>query len=188
MEDDLRCCVCLDFFKNPAIIPCGHIFCKDCITGLWDKDVRRCRCPQCKQTFSNKPVVTDWLQMKELSEKLMKMRPKTEDDEDAEEHEVSCDSCTSRRTKAVQSCLTCVSSFCRDHLEKHNDLFGWKKHLLTEATDLQSRTCSLHEKLLDVFCRTDQKCVCVLCAINEHKNHESVSASEERADRQVDPH
>uniref|UniRef100_A0A673IKN2 RING-type domain-containing protein n=1 Tax=Sinocyclocheilus rhinocerous TaxID=307959 RepID=A0A673IKN2_9TELE len=126
-RDDLRCCVCLDFFKNPAIIPCGHIFCKDCITGLWYKDVRRC--PQCKQTFPNKPVVTDWLQMKELSEKLLKMRPKEEDDEDAEAHEVSCDSCTSRRTKAVQSCLTCVSSFCRNHLEKHNDLHGWKKHL-----------------------------------------------------------
>ncbi|XP_058644128.1 tripartite motif-containing protein 29-like isoform X2 [Onychostoma macrolepis] len=125
------------------------------------------------------------LQMKELSEKLMKMRPKAEDDEDAEAHEVSCDSCTSRRTNAVQSCLTCVSSFCRNHLEKHNDLFGWKKHLLTEATDLQSRTCSLHDKLMDVFCRTDQKCVCLLCAIQEHKNHDSVSASEERADRQT---
>ncbi|XP_016354139.1 tripartite motif-containing protein 29-like [Sinocyclocheilus anshuiensis] len=134
---------------------------------------------------ANKPVVTDWLQMKELSEKLMKMRPKEEDDEDAEEHGVSCDSCTSRRTKAVQSCLTCVSSFCRSHLEKHNDLHGWKKHLLTEATDLQSKTCSLHEKLMDVFCRTDQKCVCLLCAIHEHKNHDSVSASEERADRQM---
>ncbi|XP_026126841.1 E3 SUMO-protein ligase RanBP2-like isoform X2 [Carassius auratus] len=178
----LRCSLCLDVFRNPVIIPCGHIFCKECITGLWDEDV--CRCPQCKHTFPNKPVVSDWLQMKDLSEKLMKMRPKEEDDEDAEAHEVSCDSCTSRRTKAVQSCLTCVSSFCRNHLEKHNDLFGWKKHLLTEATDLQSKTCSLHGKLLDVFCRTDQKCVCVLCAIHEHKKHDSVSASEERADRQ----
>ncbi|XP_059356745.1 E3 ubiquitin/ISG15 ligase TRIM25-like [Carassius carassius] len=182
-QESLRCCVCLDVFRNPVIIPCGHRFCKDCITGLWDKDV--CRCPQCKQTFPNKPVVSDWLQMKELSEKLMKMRPKEEEDEDAEAHEASCDSCTSRRTKAVQSCLTCVSSFCRNHLEKHNDLFGWKKHLLTEATDLQSKTCSLHGKLMDVFCRTDQKCVCVLCAIHEHKKHDSISASEERADRQI---
>ncbi len=163
-RESLRCSVCLDSFRNAVIIPCGHSFCKDCITGFWDQDV--CRCPQCKQTFSNKPLI-DWQHVKELSEKLMKMRPKAEDDdEDAEAHEVSCDSCTSRRTKAVQSCLTCVSSFCRNHLEKHNDLHGWKKHLLTEATDLQSRTCSLHEKLMDVFCRTDQKCVCVLCAIN----------------------
>ncbi|XP_052421441.1 tripartite motif-containing protein 29-like isoform X2 [Carassius gibelio] len=72
----------------------------------------------------------------------------------------------------------------KNHLEKHNDLHGWRKHLLTEVTDLQSKTCSLHGKLLDVFCRTDQKCVCVLCAIHEHKEHDSVSASEERADRQ----
>uniref|UniRef100_A0A8C1MJA3 Uncharacterized protein n=1 Tax=Cyprinus carpio TaxID=7962 RepID=A0A8C1MJA3_CYPCA len=170
-RESLSCSVCLDVFRNPVTIPCGHSFCKDCITCLWDKDVRRC--PQCKQSFPNKPALTDWLQMKE-----------EEDEEDAEAHEVSCDSCTSRRTRAVQSCLTCVSSFCRAHLEKHNELFRWRKHPLTEATDLQSKTCSLHGRLMDVFCRTDQKCVCLLCALHEHKNHHSVSASEERADRQ----
>ncbi|XP_073701274.1 E3 ubiquitin/ISG15 ligase TRIM25-like [Garra rufa] len=183
-RDVLKCSVCLGFLRSPAIIPCGHSFCKDCITSLWDQDV--CRCPQCDQTFSNKHSVTDWLQVKELYEKLMKMRTKVEDedDEDAEAHEVSCDSCASRRTKAVQSCLTCVSSFCRDHLEKHNELHRWRKHLLTQATDLKSKTCSQHQRLMDVFCRTDHKCVCLLCAVNEHNNHDTISASEERANRQ----
>ncbi|XP_039539365.1 uncharacterized protein LOC120487190 isoform X1 [Pimephales promelas] len=180
-RESLRCSICLDLFRNPAIIPCGHSFCSDCIAGVWDRDRDVCRCPQCKHTFNRRPVPIDWLHVNELSEKLMKMRSKqAEDDED-----VSCDSCTSRTSKAVRSCLTCLASYCESHLEKHNDLHGWRKHQLTDsATDLHGKTCSQHGKLIDVFCRTDQQCVCLLCAMHEHKSHDTISASDERADRQ----
>lgn len=183
-RESLRCSICLDLFRNPAMIPCGHSFCTDCIAGVWDRDRDRdvCRCPQCKHTFNHRPALIAWLHVKELSEKLMKMRrTQAEDDED-----VSCDSCTSRTSKAVRSCLTCLASYCETHLEKHNDLHRWRKHQLTDsATDLHSKTCSQHGKLIDVFCRTDQQCVCLMCAIYEHKSHDTISASDERADRQV---
>lgn len=181
-RESLRCSICLDLFRNPAMIPCGHSFCTDCIAGVWDRDRDVCRCPQCKHTFNHRPALIAWLHVKELSEKLMKMRrTQAEDDED-----VSCDSCTSRTSKAVRSCLTCLASYCETHLEKHNDLHRWRKHQLTDsATDLHSKTCSQHGKLIDVFCRTDQQCVCLMCAIYEHKSHDTISASDERADRQV---
>ncbi|XP_016370447.1 E3 SUMO-protein ligase RanBP2-like isoform X3 [Sinocyclocheilus rhinocerous] len=44
--------------------------------------------------------------------------------------------------------------------------------------------CQKHEKLLDVFCRTDQKCICVLCAMDEHKNHGTVSAAAQMTETQ----
>lgn len=182
-RESLRCSICQDLFRNPVIIPCGHSFCKDCITRLWDQDV--CRCPQCKQTFNNRPALIDWLHVKELSEKLMKMRTRAE--KKAEARDVSCDSCTSRTTKAIRSCLTCLASYCSTHLEQHSELHGRRKHQLTDATDLQNKICPQHGKLVDIFCRTDQQCVCVLCAIHEHKSHDTISASDERADRQVGP-
>uniref|UniRef100_A0A8C1ZD20 Tripartite motif-containing protein 16-like n=1 Tax=Cyprinus carpio TaxID=7962 RepID=A0A8C1ZD20_CYPCA len=44
--------------------------------------------------------------------------------------------------------------------------------------------CQKHEKLLEVFCRTDQRCVCMLCAMDEHKNHETVSTAAERTEKE----
>ncbi len=77
--------------------------------------------------------------------------------------DVQCDVCTGRKYKAVKSCLVCLESYCQNHLEQHESFFKGKRHNLTEATGrLQEMICQKHEKLLEVFCHTDQKCICVL--------------------------
>ncbi|XP_059402972.1 tripartite motif-containing protein 16-like [Carassius carassius] len=184
-QDDFSCSVCLDLLKDPVTIQCGHSYCNNCITGRWDQEDQKrvYSCPQCRQTFSPRPALSRNTMLAEVVEKLKKN--KLPADCDAGDRDVQCDVCTGRKFKAVKSCLMCLNSYCQNHLEQHESWFRGKRHNLTEATGrLQEMICQKHEKLLEVFCRTDQKCICMLCTIIEHKNHDIVSATAQRTENQ----
>ncbi|XP_029452829.1 E3 ubiquitin-protein ligase TRIM39-like [Rhinatrema bivittatum] len=54
VEESLKvvgaCSFCLDYFKNPVTIDCGHNFCLSCITYYWQRVDTKFLCPQCKET------------------------------------------------------------------------------------------------------------------------------------------
>uniref|UniRef100_A0A671NJC2 E3 ubiquitin/ISG15 ligase TRIM25-like n=1 Tax=Sinocyclocheilus anshuiensis TaxID=1608454 RepID=A0A671NJC2_9TELE len=184
-QDEFMCSVCLDLLKDPVTIQCGHSYCKSCITGCWDQEDQKrvYSCPQCRQTFSPRPALARNTMLADLVEKLKKTKLPT--DCYAGAGDVQCDVCTGRKYKAVKSCLMCQESYCQNHLEQHESLFKGKRHNLTEVTGrLQEMICQKHEKLLELFCCTDQKCICVLCMMDEHKNHDTVSAAEQRTDKE----
>ncbi|XP_051747690.1 E3 ubiquitin/ISG15 ligase TRIM25-like isoform X4 [Ctenopharyngodon idella] len=184
-QDEFMCSLCLDLLKDPVAIPCGHSYCKSCITGCWDQEdqMRVYSCPQCRQTFSPRPALGKNTILAEMVEKLKKT--KLPADCYAGAGDVQCDVCTGRKHKAIKSCLVCLNSYCQNHLEQHESFFKGKRHNLTEATGrLQEMICQKHDKILEVFCRTDQNCICVLCMIDEHKNHDTVSAEAQRTEKQ----
>ncbi|XP_030599295.1 E3 ubiquitin-protein ligase TRIM21-like [Archocentrus centrarchus] len=53
-KDQLLCSICRDVFTDPVSTPCGHNFCKDCITETVDVDVPF-QCPVCMKMFYPKP-------------------------------------------------------------------------------------------------------------------------------------
>lgn len=100
--------------------------------------------------------------------------------------EVLCDFCTTKKTKASQSCLVCLASYCQDHLQSHFTYPTLMKHKLVKATgQMREKVCAQHDKLLEAFCRSDQTLVCVLCMLDEHKHHDIVPAGTERTEKQV---
>ncbi|KTF76361.1 hypothetical protein cypCar_00040458, partial [Cyprinus carpio] len=119
----------------------------------------------------------------EVVEKLKKTRLSA--DCDAGAGDVQCDVCTGRKYKALKSCLVCQESYCQSHFDHHEEFHSRKPHKVTDATGrLQEMICQKHGKILEVFCRTDQKCICVLCTKYEHKNHDTVSAAAQRTEKQ----
>ncbi|XP_030608762.1 E3 ubiquitin-protein ligase TRIM21-like [Archocentrus centrarchus] len=183
-EDQFMCSICLDVFTDPVTTPCGHNFCKTCITQYWD-DKFPYRCPLCKKEFYTRPELHINTFISEMvaqfrREAQQKASSSSSEQQAAKPGEVPCDVCTGTKLKALKSCLVCLTSYCHTHLEPHLTMKGLKRHQLTDPEEnLEGRMCMKHDKPLELFCKTDQTCVCVLCSVVDHKTHEFVPLREE---------
>uniref|UniRef100_A0A3B4UWF0 Uncharacterized protein n=1 Tax=Seriola dumerili TaxID=41447 RepID=A0A3B4UWF0_SERDU len=166
-EDQFLCSICLDVFTDPVTTPCGHNFCNKCITEHWDVNVQ-CQCPTCKRLYNTRLELDVNTFISEMTQQA------------AKPEEVPCDVCTGTKLNALKSCLVCRASFCETHLEPHLTMSGLKRHeLIDPVENLEDRVCMNHDKLLELFCKTDQMCVCMLCTYSDHKSHDVVPLKEE---------
>ncbi|CAI5681785.1 unnamed protein product [Oreochromis niloticus] len=159
------CWICLDLLKDTVTIPCGHSYCMNCIETHFDEDDKKGihSCPQCRKTFTPRPVLEKNTMLAELMELLKKtgLQAAPPDHCYAGPEDVTCDVCTGRKLKAIKSCLSCPASYCEKHLQPHYDAAPLKKHkLVAPSKKLQENICSLH------------------------KGHETVPAAAERTEKQ----
>ncbi|XP_018540369.1 E3 ubiquitin-protein ligase TRIM21-like isoform X1 [Lates calcarifer] len=183
-EDQFLCSICLDVFTDPVSTPCGHNYCKNCINQHWNT-ADQYLCPVCKKVFNIKPELHINTFISEMVAKFrqqaqQKASSSSSEQQVAKPGEVSCDVCTGTKLKALKSCLVCLTSYCETHLEPHLTVSGLKRHqLIHPVENLEDRMCTKHDKPLELFCKTDQTCVCMLCSVLDHRTHEFVPVKEE---------
>ncbi|XP_051791113.1 tripartite motif-containing protein 16-like isoform X2 [Erpetoichthys calabaricus] len=186
--DRYSCSVCREVLKEPVTIPCGHSYCMRCINNYWDQSKREgtYNCPQCRRTFNVRPEINRNTVLTEIMETLKEERVDASPSQSyAGPDDVPCDVCPVRRRSAVKTCMTCMISYCETHLQPHKEHGAYKRHKLEEPTgNIEEKLCAKHQKLLEIFCRTDGTCVCLLCVVTDHKSHDTVTPEEERAEKQ----
>ncbi|XP_048851940.1 tripartite motif-containing protein 14-like [Brienomyrus brachyistius] len=148
----LRCGVCQRPPNVPVMLSCWHPFCLGCIERVWCQVPRLDHgCPLCL----NVPL------------------PPSTSSPVASPSGVLCDFCLGDRPAASKTCLTCLASFCEEHLQPHLSSEMFRGHRLAEpSADLSARCCAEHGKALEMFCRDCRMCVCSMCPVlGRHQGH-----------------
>uniref|UniRef100_A0A8C4SVZ3 Tripartite motif-containing protein 16-like n=1 Tax=Erpetoichthys calabaricus TaxID=27687 RepID=A0A8C4SVZ3_ERPCA len=186
--DKFTCSVCLDVLNDPVTIPCGHNYCMSCIKKYWDREEAAgiYSCPQCRRKFVLKPELNRNALLAEVTEQFKEMTPNLPLFKCyAGPDDVPCDFCIGRKLRAIKTCVTCLASYCETHFQPHLVSDAFMAHKVEEPTgNLEQKLCSKHRKVLEIFCRTDQTCVCLLCVVTEHKNHDTVTPDVERVEKE----
>ncbi|XP_039608410.1 E3 ubiquitin/ISG15 ligase TRIM25-like [Polypterus senegalus] len=185
LQDEFTCSVCLDTLTDPVSIPCGHNFCLKCLTEGWDQS-QETSCPQCREKFTTRPALRRNNLLNEVIKKLKKTTLSSPPPQNyAGPGDVECDFCTGKKFRAVKSCLTCPASYCQTHLQPHYEVDALKHHKLSDPDrNLKEKLCEKHQKSLEIFCKTDDSCICMMCVVTGHKNHEVVVLETEREEKQ----
>ncbi|KAL3067521.1 hypothetical protein OYC64_017278 [Pagothenia borchgrevinki] len=183
LEEELSCSICLCPFDCPVTIPCGHNFCQDCLLASWKDSYS---CPQCRTHFPTKPELKKNTVLSTVVETFNLRTTKSEadlgtaEDSQAESQDViRCDTCM--EAEAAQTCLTCMASFCEEHLRPHRENPRFRVHQLSEPVgDLSERICPDHHKLMELFCSQHCRPICSLCLQQVHKGCSFMSPEEQR--------
>uniref|UniRef100_A0A8C4SRC8 Tripartite motif-containing protein 16-like n=1 Tax=Erpetoichthys calabaricus TaxID=27687 RepID=A0A8C4SRC8_ERPCA len=150
----------------------------------WDQS-QEFSCPQCRHTFTTRPELNRNTLLNEVIKRLKKMALSSPCQNYAGPEDVECDFCTGKKFRAVKSCLTCMASYCQTHLKPHYEVAAWKGHKLVDPDrNLNDKLCEKHQKSLEMFCKTDEMCICMMCGVTEHNGHKMVELEMEREEKQ----
>lgn len=176
-DDNFLCSICLDVFTEPVSIPCGHNFCKTCISKHW-KDKQQYQCPMCNQKFNKRLKLNVNTGFRDVVENYKKHGDAAGTRPALRHGEVPCDICQGTKMKAVKTCLVCLSSYCENHLETHQRVPALQSHQLTDPVISPSDVvCKKHNRMLEFFCKDDMTPFC--CQCREHRAHFTVRLEEE---------
>lgn len=56
LQEEATCAICLDLFRSPVMLDCGHNFCQACIGLCWARSAGAPSCPQCRQALPSRSL------------------------------------------------------------------------------------------------------------------------------------
>lgn len=88
---------------------------------------------------------------------------------------------------AVNTCLVCGGSMCKEHLRPHLESAVFQSHtLVPPVEDISLWRCQEHQEIYRIYCRQCAVCVCTVCTvIGSHRDHACISIREAETELRV---
>ncbi|XP_078099175.1 E3 ubiquitin-protein ligase TRIM21-like [Sander vitreus] len=179
-EEQLLCCICLDVYTDPVTLPCGHNFCKNCITEHLNFNSQR-QCPMCKSCVNRKCKLCVNTLISEMTAQFRQSAGRTATNSSEQQVDVSCEVPTETKRTALKYCLLLASGlacviiiYFTINLTLHQTVSSMKNPPLFESS-----MCPQHGKPLELYCKNEQVSICRSCAHSSHRFHDIVPLKEE---------
>ncbi|XP_068103251.1 E3 ubiquitin-protein ligase TRIM11-like [Hyperolius riggenbachi] len=166
-DEDLTCSLCRNIYTEPVLLKCGDSFCQDCVASALDTQQTPgiYSCPKCGEEYLERPPLEKSMELSKMVENFKSMHIATEPQESSV---TICMYCVDYPVPAVKACLQCEAFMCDNHFTVHRT-----DHALVElTTNISSKTCPDHKKLLEYYCFDDSTCLCMSCClVGTHNGH-----------------
>src|SRR6218665_2266029 len=207
LDDMTKCCICLQIFTSPRILPCVHTFCLKCLESYAadKKQGEKISCPICRREWKIPVDGVQGFQRNTFAEKLVEIgrnlslsrNSQVNSSLKLKSKEARCDVCLESRVNpnevlpiAQKHCIECQQNMCRGcayHHKSHKitseheviNLDGSRDSMLVT---IKSEACEKHpNKLLAVYCIDCSVPMCRTCFQGSHSGHKSEDVNQ-RAD------
>ncbi|KAK7884797.1 hypothetical protein WMY93_027920 [Mugilogobius chulae] len=194
MALELSCPICLQLYSDPVSLPCGHNYCRTCISQTVDAEQSPTsvpRCPECRVVYQGFDSLQRNFKLRCIIDTYQATNSQPyEPPNESLKVTAPCDQCIDEPSEAVKTCLKCEVSLCSRHLKKHNEKELFRAHTLVDAAQSPGcKDCSSHHQPLEYFCSTDMSPLCSVCLLQgNHQNHDvlTFSAAEEEMRRALE--
>lgn len=157
LQSELTCPVCLELFRDPVILECGHHFCKVCITQCWEAN-EVSNCPKCRKSCERK------LRPNSLLCNVVESVRKARTADAVPAGIIGWD---------VESALEELEE--REPGSSMSSMASSIGHWPRMGLDM----CEEHEEKLKLYCEDDQLPICLVCGMSrDHKNHNVIPINE----------
>ena len=162
------CGVCLERYKDPRVLDCGHHFCVSCLEKIASGHPHgSVTCPNCHHLTEGQVSTLGKYIVREFQVKVtdfLATQPP--------QLQKYCGFCK-ETTAATQSCDTCQCVFCDACVPKHRMAEEVTKHISTSISPHQF--CKIHpDRFIQWICQECEEGCCTLC-LSEHDQHTIIS-------------
>ena len=178
----LECCICLDAYQDPRILPCGHTFCLKCIQRNASQV-----CSYCKAHFSLPATGFQGLPKNFVVESFIASLPSVS----------LCALSQGKKHGLVEYfCIDCWEPLCAVCCQGHTKFVKTvKNHVIKKMTEINQADVELHNRKKSskctkhsnqevvLYCTECEQVACTVCCVVSHAEHMKKCVSIEELDK-----